>query len=98
MEAGDVIVKVNGTDVHRFTTKEGESWTFNLRRGSSCNLRFICTSLVDRVDISRIYALINLIFCLLVAVLKCLRLSKDSVTLDLKRGNAEGIGVLIHNI
>lgn len=24
VEAGDVIVKVNGTDVHRFTTKEGE--------------------------------------------------------------------------
>ncbi|XP_037027767.1 PH and SEC7 domain-containing protein-like isoform X4 [Bradysia coprophila] len=40
VEAGDVIVKVNGTDVHRFTTKE---------------------------------------------VLKCLRLSEDPVTLDLKR-------------
>lgn len=24
VEAGDVIVKVNGTDVHRFSTKEGE--------------------------------------------------------------------------
>lgn len=25
VEAGDVIVKVNGADVHRFSTKEGES-------------------------------------------------------------------------
>jgi len=24
VEAGDVILKVNGTDVHRYTTKEGE--------------------------------------------------------------------------
>ncbi|XP_059620866.1 PH and SEC7 domain-containing protein isoform X2 [Phlebotomus argentipes] len=40
VEAGDVIVKVNGTDVHRFTTKE---------------------------------------------VLKCLRLSQDPVTLELRR-------------
>lgn len=42
VEAGDVILKVNGTDVHRYTTKE---------------------------------------------VLKCLRLSDDLVTLELKRGN-----------
>lgn len=25
VEAGDVILKVNGTDVHRYSTKEGES-------------------------------------------------------------------------
>ena len=41
VEAGDIILKVNGTDVHRYTTKE---------------------------------------------VLKCLRLSNDSITLELKRG------------
>lgn len=25
VEAGDIIVKVNGTDVHHFTTKEGNN-------------------------------------------------------------------------
>lgn len=30
VEAGDIIVKVNGTDVHRFTTKEGTLHIFLL--------------------------------------------------------------------
>lgn len=29
VEAGDVILKINGTDVHRFSTKEGELFTFD---------------------------------------------------------------------
>lgn len=119
VEAGDVIVKVNGTDVHRFSTKEGES-RFDCLSGcpSGClisrmaSLQFACgmimlmmkcirTQRKDRTARAvirwhfRLHILIILqlhivdVFFLIVAVLKCLRLSKDSVTLDLKRGNEQ---------
>lgn len=37
VEAGDVIVKVNGTDVHHFTTKEGILLNF-LKQTKTINL------------------------------------------------------------
>ena len=63
VEAGDVILKVNGTDVHRYSTKEG---------------KFLILLMISGHE---------LIFGLIwVAVLRCLRLSSDPVTLELKRG------------
>lgn len=34
VEAGDVIVRVNGTDVHHFTTKEGTEATFPRKKSN----------------------------------------------------------------
>lgn len=85
VEAGDVILKVNGADVHRYSTKEGKSKPTSdpdeiIRQHSAANGFRRGKSLIIRTAEAHCFPIY------FVAVLRCLRLSNDPVTLELKRG------------